>query len=117
MLYRRSDCLVNPSVYEGMPNTVLEAMASGLPVVASDVGGNNELVIPGQTGFLFRLSEPHALRSHLETLADRRELCRTLGARGRGVVLAEYSWVSAARRYVSLLSGADDIEDRAAVPN
>ncbi len=111
VLYRRSDCLVNPSIYEGMPNTVLEAMASGLPVVASDVGGNNELVIPGETGFLFRLSEPDALRAHLKTLADSRELCRSLGARGREVALAGYSWTSVGRRYVGLLSGHDDVED------
>ena len=110
VLYRRSDCLVNPSIYEGMPNTVLEAMASGLPVVASDVGGNNELVIPGETGFLFRLSEPHALQAHLKTLTDNRELRRSLGARGREVALASYSWTSVGRRYVSLLSGHDDVE-------
>jgi glycosyltransferase involved in cell wall biosynthesis len=108
--YRHSDCLVNPSMYEGMPNTVLEAMASGLAVVASDVGGNNELVIPGETGFLFRLSEPHALQAHLKTLAGSRELCRSLGARGREVALAGYSWTSVGRRYVSLLSGHDDAQ-------
>ena len=107
-LYRRSECLVNPSMYEGMPNTVLEAMASGLAVVASDVGGNNEVVIPGVTGLLFSLSEPDVLRAHLRTLAESRELCRSLGARGREVVLAGYSWMSVASRYVSLLSGRDD---------
>jgi glycosyltransferase involved in cell wall biosynthesis len=91
-----------------MPNTVLEAMASGLAVVASDVGGNNELVIPGETGFLFGLSEPHALKAHLKTLADSRELCHSLGARGRESVLARFSWRSVARQYVGLLSGHDD---------
>jgi glycosyltransferase involved in cell wall biosynthesis len=107
-LYRQSDCFVNPSMYEGMPNTVLEAMASGLPVVASNVGGNNDLVIPGKTGFLFNLSEPNALRVHLMVLADRGELCRSFGARGREEALASYSWTGVARRYASLLQRRDD---------
>ena len=47
-LYRRASCFVNPSLYEGMPNTVLEAMASGLPVIASNVGGNDALVRHGK---------------------------------------------------------------------
>jgi starch synthase (maltosyl-transferring) len=79
--------------------------------VAASEGGNNELVIPGETGFLFRLSEPHALQAHLKALTDNRELCRSLGARGREVALASYSWTSVGRRYVSLLSGHDDVED------
>src|SRR5207245_2833077 len=44
-LYQSVDCFVYPSLYEGLPNTILEAMACGLPVVASDIPGNNELVV------------------------------------------------------------------------
>jgi glycosyltransferase involved in cell wall biosynthesis len=61
-VYQSADCLVNPSLYEGMPNAVLEAMACGLPVVASKVPGNDALVLDGETGFLFELEEP--ARSH-----------------------------------------------------
>ncbi len=49
---RGLDCFVLPSLAEGISNTILEAMASGLPVVATDVGGNAELVVDGQTGEL-----------------------------------------------------------------
>jgi glycosyltransferase involved in cell wall biosynthesis len=102
-LYRNSDCFVNPSIYEGMPNTVLEAMASGLPVIASDVGGNNDLVIPGETGFLFNLHEPQTLRRHLRNLAENPDLCRAFGARGREHVVATHSWKNVAKLYTNLL--------------
>lgn len=103
-LYRRADCFVNPSRYEGMPNTVLEAMASGLPVVASNVGGNNELVTAGSSGFLFDLSEPDALGTQLAVLVNDQALAKAMGARGRQFVLARHSWKSVAERYVHLFS-------------
>jgi len=56
-LYQTSHCLVNPSLYEGMPNVVLEAVACGLAVIASDVPGNRELLEPGEVGELFQLSD------------------------------------------------------------
>ena len=102
-MYRRASCFVNPSLYEGMPNTVLEAMASGLPVVASDIGGNNELVVPGVTGFLFDLAKPGELRSSLIKLFESSELRRTLGAAARRTVLAGHSWVHVAASYAELL--------------
>ena len=49
---RALDIFVLPSLAEGISNTILEAMASGLPVIATDVGGNSELVIDGETGHL-----------------------------------------------------------------
>jgi glycosyltransferase involved in cell wall biosynthesis len=101
--YRTTACFVNPSRYEGMPNTVLEAMASGLPVVASDVGGNNDLVIHGETGYLFDLADPDTLRRRLKSLADDAGLRRRMGARGRELVVSNYSWLSIAERYVDLL--------------
>ena len=101
-LYRGADCLANPSAYEGMPNTVLEAMASGLPVIASNVGGNNEVVRRGETGLLFELPDVDALRDHIATLLRDPHLCRTMGARARAIVLAEHSWQAVARGYGAL---------------
>lgn len=105
-LYRTASCFVNPSRYEGMPNTVLEAMASGLAVVASDVGGNNDLVTPGETGFLFDLAAPDGLRRGLKSLADDEGLRQRMGARAREIVVSSYSWLSIAGRYVDLLEAA-----------
>ena len=70
-IYRSSDCFVNPSLYEGMPNVVLEAVACGLPVIASRVAGNDAVVRDGETGRLFDLGDPEAFRSAL-TGNDRR---------------------------------------------
>ncbi|MEK6221414.1 MAG: glycosyltransferase family 4 protein, partial [Chloroflexota bacterium] len=50
--YCEANLYVYPSRHEGMPNVVLEAMSSGLPVIASEIAGNEELVIPGETGLL-----------------------------------------------------------------
>ena len=102
-LYRRADCFVNPSLYEGMPNTILEAMASGLPVIASSVGGNDDLVTSGETGFLFDLSRPSVFREQLAALMDDHALRKAMGVRGREIVLSEYSWRSVAERYVRFL--------------
>lgn len=55
------DVLWNGSHYEGQSNTILEAMADGIPVIASDIPGNRELVIPHETGYLFPLGEPSQL--------------------------------------------------------
>lgn len=55
------DVFVLPSLAEGISNTILEAMATGLPVIATDVGGNPELVLPGSTGVLVPRGDPAAL--------------------------------------------------------
>lgn len=66
---------VLPSLAEGFSNAILESMAAGLPMVATDVGGNREAIVEGETGFLVPPRDP-------ETLADR--ILRLLGDRERG---------------------------------
>ena len=103
-LYRQADVVVNPSLYEGLPNVILEAMACGLPVVASDIPGNNALVDPGQTGFLFPLGDGNALRAALQGLRDQPELAKTLGRNGRRRVEEAFSWEHVAKRYLELFA-------------
>jgi glycosyltransferase involved in cell wall biosynthesis len=69
---RGLDCFVLPSLAEGISNTILEAMASGLPVIATRVGGNAELIEPGTTGQLVPAADPDGLaRAILDYYFDR----------------------------------------------
>lgn len=96
-------CFVNPSLYEGMPNAVLEAMACAKPIVASRVPGNDAVVQHGITGFLFPLDQPSALRESLQTLIDDPARAEEMGRRGREWVARDFSWERVAAAYVELL--------------
>jgi len=101
-LLRRADLFVFPSRDEGMPNAVLEAMAAGLPVVATRISGNEEVVADGETGLLVPPDDPDALAGALAGLLADAALRRQLGAAGRARVCREYSWQSVAERYAAL---------------
>ena len=101
-IYQEADLVVNPSLYEGMPNVVLEAMACGLPVVASAVPGNNTLVRPGETGFLFALNDGTGLNTALRRIRGEPALARRLGENARRRVLEEFSWRRVAQSYLEL---------------
>ena len=101
-VYQSADCLVNPSLYEGMSNVVLEAMACGLPVIASRVPGNDEIVREGESGFLFDLQEPDSLMNAFEQLMNDRDLCARLGANARDRVSKNFSWSNVAQAYLAL---------------
>ncbi len=101
-LLRRADAFVFPSRDEGMPNAVLEAMASGLAVAATRIAGNEELVVIGETGFLVPPDDPAALADVLARLIADRTLCARLGAAGRDKVVRDYSWRAVAEAYLAL---------------
>jgi len=82
-LFRALDVFVLTSINEGISNTILEAMASGVPVVASRVGGNPELVEDGTTGRLFPVGDIDALTDVLQAYAASPELVTSHGALGR----------------------------------
>lgn len=96
------DVFVLPSFSEGMSNTLLEAMAAGVPPVASDVGGNGEIVRDGVDGRLFPSDDEAALRACLVALCrDGAERAR-LGAAARARVLATFDIRQMIERYEQL---------------
>jgi glycosyltransferase involved in cell wall biosynthesis len=90
-LLAASDVFVLASSWEGLPRSVLEAMASRRPVVATAVGGVGELVEDGQTGFLAPAGDADALASRLGALLADPQLRAEMGARGRARVEKEFS--------------------------
>ena len=91
------DVFVLPSLMEGHPLAILEAMAAGKPVVATDVGGNAEAVEPDSTGLLVPPADPEALAGAIVSLLDAPERARQLGAAGRRSLDRRFSLGAAVR--------------------
>jgi sugar transferase (PEP-CTERM/EpsH1 system associated) len=88
---RGLDAFVLPSLAEGVSNTILEAMACGLPVIATDVGGNGELVVEGRTGTLVPAADAEALARAIVAQARDPVAARAQGTAGRERVLSTFS--------------------------
>lgn len=91
LVYQQSDILVLTSDFEGTPNVVLEAMASGLAVVATSVGGVPEIIRDGDTGYLVPPQDGEVLTERLLALIDNPCLRYELGRRGRKYVESFHS--------------------------
>ena len=102
VLMRSLDMFALPSLNEGISNTILEAMASGVPVIASRVGGNPELVEDGRSGALFTAGDTAALTASLERYCNDPELVRAHGARGRALAEEKFSLTSMVSQYLEL---------------
>jgi glycosyltransferase involved in cell wall biosynthesis len=109
-LLDQCDLFVLPCLFEGLPLSVLEAMAAGKPVIASAIGGTDEAVSHGETGLLVPPADPRALALAINTLLSDRELAQRLAAAGQRRAIAEFSTEEMVRRttgiYETLLAGA-----------
>jgi glycosyltransferase involved in cell wall biosynthesis len=98
-LYRSGECFVCPSRREPFANVILEALASGLPVVATDVGGNRELVQSEVNGLLCEPESSAAIAAALQRLLDAPEVAARLRAAAPQSI-ANHDWSQVAARYV-----------------
>ena len=96
---------MHPSLWEGMPNVVLEAMAARRPVIGTTVEGTEDLVVAGQTGWLVPPGDVPALQGALVEAALSPQRCRSYGEAGRLRVEREFSLDATVAAYEELWAG------------
>jgi glycosyltransferase involved in cell wall biosynthesis len=103
------DVFVLPSLWEGLPLVLLEAMAARKPVVASLIAGVDEVLVPGETGLLVPPADPAALGAAIEMVTTDLELARQMARAGRARVEEEFSAATMVRRVTRVY---DELLDR-----
>ncbi len=96
---RGLDCFVLPSLAEGISNTILEAMATALPVIATDVGGNGELVDAGRNGELVPAADAEAMAAMMVAFASDSARTREMAENGYSGVLQRFSQMAMVKSY------------------
>ena len=110
-LYGQYDALIHPSLFEGFPNVICEALASGRPVLASDIGDHAALVQDGLTGFLFDPTQPEKIAEAMNRLACISQASRAeMGQQARKYAEEELSLATFVDRHVRLFKGLVGIE-------
>jgi glycosyltransferase involved in cell wall biosynthesis len=104
-LLRAADIFVLPSLQEGMPNSLLEAMACGLPPVGTRIGGVEDIVTDGENGVLVEAGDAAGLAAGLRRLLADDDLTRHMAARARQTIRDFYTLDSTAPRYLELYRG------------
>jgi glycosyltransferase involved in cell wall biosynthesis len=101
-LYSAADVFVIPSLVDNLPNTVLESLFCGTAVVGADVGGIPEMVVPGETGWLFDPRDPRSLAEILSQIYQERELLSRMKVRCRSWVQDRFSIENQRDQYLEL---------------
>jgi len=102
--YRKADIFVLPTTNDSFPTVVLEAMATGVPVVSTAVGSIADVVEHGVTGFLTQPSDMAQFLAHVRTLCDDTALRDSMGAAGRARVEKQFRWERVAENYMHIFS-------------
>jgi teichuronic acid biosynthesis glycosyltransferase TuaC len=99
---RAADVFVLPSYGEGVPVSMLEAMASGLPSIVTSVGGIEEVLTDGRTGLVVQPRDIEGLRRAMEVLAGDPDLRETMGSSAQQVIAERHTWSQSAKRLAEL---------------
>jgi glycosyltransferase involved in cell wall biosynthesis len=100
--FKEFDVLVLPSISEGIPRCIMEAMAASVPVVASDIPGNRNLISHGETGLLFSLEDSNDLANKLQYVMDHPAEAELMAIRGNSKIEEQYSNKTMATEYTRL---------------
>jgi len=103
-IMKRCYCLVLPSLSEGLPRVLIEAMALGKPIIASNVGGIPELIKDNENGFLFEKGNSNELAEKLKILLNDRNLAIKMGQKGREFVQVNFSNEKYIKNYISMIN-------------
>jgi len=106
--YETLDVYIQPSFAEGLPNSVMEAMLAGLPVLATDIGGNNDLIDHDQEGWLFDAGDVQALSSLMGRCLDEPSALNRLGAQGRERLVTSYDFSIVTTKLMELYRGEEN---------
>jgi len=101
-LMAQMDVFVLPSLGEGISNTILEAMAAGLPIIATRVGGSPELVSDGKNGLLVPVDDDRALADAITALADNKNTREKMGAMSHQKITESFNWQKTVEQYLSI---------------
>jgi len=98
-LYAACDCFVLPSLWEPFGIVVVEAMATGKPVVGTDIGGIPEIIAHGKNGFLVQPRDARALAERIAFVLENPKAAKKMGAEGRKIAVKNFTWDETAKSY------------------
>lgn len=99
--YQEASVFVLPSLNEGMSNAMLEALAVGLPILATDTGGSKKVISEGQNGYIIKMKDSDDIVEKLEKILSDQELLRKMGENSRAQA-EKMSWENVAKEYFEL---------------
>jgi glycosyltransferase involved in cell wall biosynthesis len=101
-LYQNASIHIVPSIYEGLPTVLLEAMACGIPVVATNIGGNRDIISSGVNGLLVPPQSPEKMAKMIVMLWDDESLRKKIGSNARKTILEKYTWDIIVNNYLNI---------------
>ncbi|NHB70199.1 glycosyltransferase [Perlabentimonas gracilis] len=102
--YKQADIYLSTSLFEGLSNSIMEAMSFGLPVIATDVGDNNQLVLDGQSGFLTPIGNGELIADRLLIIITDNKLRLSMGELGYKHIKEYYSIDAFSNKYIELIN-------------
>lgn len=91
-ILNQTDIFVNPSYSEGLPTSVLEAASIGLPIIATDVGGTNEIIEHRKTGLLIKPGRVWELENAIKSMLLHMDIARRQGGEAQKIVREKFNW-------------------------